>query len=145
MTIGSAAIRSFILVVFFPLANIFHAEGQSTSRSDSLPPPFATKSKMNFSKVVGWKNGAKPIAPAGFEVTEYAKDLRNPRWMYVLTNGDLLVAESNTRYGLLKRIGAFFVGAHRSNSMRKSADRITLLRDNNKDGKPDERIILLKD
>lgn len=99
---------------------------------------------MNFSKVVGWRNGAKPVAPEGFEVTEYANNLRNPRWMYVLENGDVLVAEANSNYGLIKRVGAFFVGAHRSNSLRKSADRITLLRDKNKDGLPEEKMVLLK-
>ena len=141
---GLADSRHLIILSVFLFVNVFCVNAQSSKTSDTLPPPFATKSKMNFSKVVGWKNGAKPIAPAGFEVTEYAGELRNPRWMHVLPNGDVLIAESNTRYGLLKRIAAFFVGAHRSNSLRKSADRITLLRDQNKDGKPDERIILLK-
>jgi glucose/arabinose dehydrogenase len=130
----------FILFVFFDLTS----SAQQSRTPDTLPPPYATKSKMNFSKVVGWKNGAKPIAPEGFEVTEFAADLKNPRWMYVLSNGDVLVAESNSHYGLLKRIGAFFVGAHRSNTLRKSADRITLLRDKNSDGVPEERFVLLK-
>lgn len=120
------------------------AQTGDSKTSDKLPPPYATKSKMNFSKVVGWKDGAKPVAPEGFEVTEYAKDLKNPRWIYIAPNGDMLVAESNSHYGLFKRIGGFFVGAHRSNQMRKSANRITLIRDKDKDGVADERFVMLE-
>ncbi len=139
----SAYIIPVILLHLFFLPADLKSQTGKTSGSDTLPRPYATKSKMNFSKVVGWKNGAKPIAPAGFEVTEYASGLKNPRWIYFTPNGDMLVAESNSHYGLLKRIGAFFVGGHRSNTLRKSADRITLIRDDNKDGIADEQYVLV--
>jgi glucose/arabinose dehydrogenase len=106
-------------------------------QKDTLPPPNATKSHMNFSNVKGWKDGAKPIAPEGFNVELYYDGLQNPRWLYVLPNGDLLVAESNTHHGFFEKIGALFVGANKSNSMKKSANRITLLRDADHDGKPE--------
>ncbi|AYB29849.1 PQQ-dependent sugar dehydrogenase [Chryseolinea soli] len=93
---------------------------------------------MNFSNVVGWKD-AMPMAPAGFNVTIYADAFQNPRWLYVTPNGDILVAESNSNHPLLERIGALFIGATRSNSMKHSADRITLLRDANHDGVPEVR------
>ncbi|MDI3321951.1 PQQ-dependent sugar dehydrogenase [Pinibacter soli] len=106
-------------------------------QKDTLPPPNATKSHMNFSKVKGWKDGAKPIAPEGFTVELYYDGLQNPRWLYVLPNGDVLVAESNTHHGFFEKIGAAFIGANKSNSMKKSANRITLLRDADHDGKPE--------
>lgn len=111
---------------------------------DSLPPPNATKSHMNFSHVIGWGSGEKPVAPEGFNVELYYDRLQNPRWMYVLPNGDLLVAESNTHHSFFQKIGAAFIGANKSNSMKKSADRITLLRDADGDGKPEIKETFLK-
>ncbi len=104
-----------------------------------LPEPFATKSVSNYSNVKGWEEGQTPKAPVGFEVTKYADGFENPRWMYVLPNGDVLVAESNSNYSVLKQIGATLIGAGGSNNLKRSADRITLLRDTNKDGLPDFR------
>ncbi len=110
---------------------------------DSLPPPHATKSHMNFSNVKGWKNGDKPKAPEGFSLDLYYDGLQNPRWMYVLPNGDVLVAEANTHHSFFVKIGAAIVGANKSNSMKKSADRITLLRDADHDGKPEIKTTFL--
>jgi len=114
------------------------------AQTDTLPPPYATKSTMNFSNVLGWKEGETPVAPEGFIVTKYADDFQNPRWMYVLPNGDVLVAEANTPHGFFEKVGAAIIGANKSNDMRKSANRITLLRDTDKDGKPDIRTIFLE-
>ncbi len=118
--------------------------GQLTGITDTLPVPYATKSAMNFSNVVGWKNGRTPKAPEGFVVTNYASGFDNPRWAYITPNGDVLVAESNSNYSIFKRIGAFIIGASKSNNLRHSADRITLLRDGNGDGKPEYREVFLK-
>src|SRR6187431_2359254 len=108
-----------------------------TAQTDSLSPP--TKSHGNYSKVIGWKNGETPIAPPGFRVTKYADDFKNPRWIYVMPNGDILVAQSNSNYSLIKQIGATLIGAGNSNNLKHSANIITLLRDSNKDGIPDLR------
>lgn len=116
---------------------------QETSSSNGLPAPYATKSAKNFSNVVGWKNGNTPKAPEGFTVKKYAEGFENPRWMYVTPNRDVLVAESNSNHPLIERIGAFFIGANKSNNLNKSADRITLLRDTTNDGVPDMREIFL--
>lgn len=105
----------------------------------TLPRPHATKSKRNFSKVQDWKNGKTPAAPKGFNVTRYADGFENPRWMYVTPNGDILIAESNTNHPFLERVGAHIIGAHRSNNLHHSADRITLLRDIDEDGVPELR------
>ncbi len=108
-------------------------------QAKKLPPPYASKSVTNYSNVIGWKDGATPKAPAGFTVTKYAGDFDNPRWMYVTPNGDVLVAESNSNYSLPKQVGAAIIGAGKSNDLSRSADQISLLRDTDKDGKPDVR------
>jgi len=123
-----------LLILVLP----FFAIAQKATKK-ILPAPYATKSVTNYSNVVGWKSGETPKAPAGFTVTKYAEDLDNPRWMYVTPNGDVLVAQSNSNYSLPKQVGAAIIGAGKSNDLNHSADLITLLRDTDKDGKPDVR------
>jgi glucose/arabinose dehydrogenase len=120
-----------------------NAEAQSEMKNDSLPAPFATKSVMNFSNVIGWSDSAKPLAPEGFNVTRYATGFDNPRWIYIAPNGDILIAESNTNHGAVEKIGAHIVGGSKSNDLDKSADRITILRDSDGDGIPDKKDTLL--
>ncbi len=107
------------------------------SYAKDLPEPYATKSKMNFSNVVGWKENEKPIAPEGFKVRLYAEGFYNPRWMYVMPNGDVLVTEANTEVGFFKKIGAVIIGANKADNLGKSANRITILRDADGDGIPE--------
>jgi glucose/arabinose dehydrogenase len=113
------------------------------SQKDTLPPPNATKSATNFSKVTGWQDGNMPVAPKGFRVSQYATGFQNPRWMYVAPNGDVLVAESNSNYTLIEKAGAILKGVNKADDLTRSADRIVLLRDNNKDGIPDQKDTLL--
>jgi glucose/arabinose dehydrogenase len=129
----------YLLLVILPFFSI------AQKGNDTLPKPFATKSETNYSNVIGWKDGRTPKAPAGFAVTKYAEDFENPRWIYVTENGDVLVAQSNSNYGLFKQIGASIIGAGKSNDLKHSADIITLLRDTNNDGKPDMRETFLTD
>lgn len=124
---------------------------QTTSSSDSvvhvvndtLPIPYATKSVKNYSKVIGWPENRKPLAPSGFKVTKFADGLQNPRWIYVTATGDILVAEANTESKGVKKVGDKISGKAQSQNTGESANRITLLRDKNMDGKPELRQVLL--
>jgi glucose/arabinose dehydrogenase len=118
---------------------------QAPAESLLLPKPFATKSVKNFSKVVGWGQAQTPVAPVGFEVTKYADGLSNPRWMYVAENGDIFVAESKTIVKGVKKIAAKISGKSKSQNSEESANRITLLRDADKDGKAEKRYVFLSD
>jgi len=109
--------------------------------NNDLPLPYATKSTKNYSKVTGWKDGNTPVAPAGFTVTQFADGLDHPRWMYVAGNGDIFVAESNTILKGIKKIGARISRKLKTQHYGKSANRITMFRDNDKDGIPDQRFI----
>ena len=108
-----------------------------------LPPP--AESHMNFSKVVGWEDGRTPQAPAGFTVIKYAEGFESPRWMYVLPNGDVLVAETNAKYPVLVQAGMVISGAAKANNIKRAPNKITLLRDTNKDGLPDVRETFLSE
>ena len=96
---------------------------QTVTDSLVLPAPFATESVTNRPEEAGWPAGKMPVAPEGFTVTKFADNLKNPRWTYIAPNGDIFVAESATK---------------------KSADRITVLRDVNKDGVPELKEIFLE-
>lgn len=136
--------KSKILSSTFLILSAYIGFSQNrNAKIDTFPAPFATKSKMNFSNAMGWKDGEKPTAPAGFTVTKYADSFENPRWMYVTPNGDVLVAEANSNHSLIEKIGGPIVGASKSNNLSNSADRITLLRDTNKDGIPDMRTVFM--
>ncbi|GEP51392.1 sorbosone dehydrogenase [Flavobacterium noncentrifugens] len=129
--------KTNILIVTFLIFSI--GINAQKSAKKQLPAPYATKSVTNYSNVIGWKDGETPKAPQGFTVTKYADGFDNPRWMYAITNGDVLVAQSNSNYSIPKQVGAAIIGAGRSNELSHSADVITLLRDTNNDGKPDVR------
>ncbi|UPL48568.1 PQQ-dependent sugar dehydrogenase [Hymenobacter sublimis] len=125
------------------------AEAAATTPADTvataatavnLPQPYASKSTTKRSKVIGWPQGKMPTAPAGFVVTKYADGFESPRNTYVLPNGDVLVAESNTIPQDPKKKVVAALDLDPSRSLRAtSANRITLLRDANKDGKPETR------
>ena len=109
-----------------------------------LPAPYATKSVQHFSKVIGWPAGKTPAAPAGFEVIKFAGDLQNPRWIYVANNGDIFVSEAETvPASTIKKVANAVSGKSKSQNMGNSANRITLFRDTNGDGKFDFRSVFL--
>jgi glucose/arabinose dehydrogenase len=62
-----------------------------------LPPHYATRGVANPSRIVAWPNGKLPTAPPGFEVSLFADPVENPRTLYPLPNGDVLVTESRRR------------------------------------------------
>ncbi|SNR46117.1 PQQ-dependent sugar dehydrogenase [Hymenobacter mucosus] len=125
------------------------AEAAATTPADTvatattavkLPEPYASESVTKRSEVIGWPTGKTPVVPAGFSISEYAGDFESPRWAYVTPSGDVLIAEANTVPTNPKKKIAAALKLDPSKSLRPtSANRITLLRDTNKDGKPDVR------
>jgi len=97
---------------------------------------------LNNAKAVGWAAGAGPTAAAGLAVTRFADGLAHPRWLYLLPNGDVLLAESSSKpsagsgpetiigNNMMRSGGAFAEGANH----------ITLLRDTDGDGDADVKV-----
>ena len=105
---------------------------------------------VNVAPAKGWGSDQKPSAAAGFAVASYAADLDHPRWLYVLPNGDVLVAETNApaeRPEDKKGVKGFFMekAQAKAGAGVPSADRITLLRDADGDGKAEVRSVFLED
>ena len=84
----------------------------------------------------GWADGQKPVAAPGLKVNAFAAGLMHPRWIYVLPNGDVLVAEAKTVPGPVRNVFGYAIQAtmRRAGALGASANRITLLRDRDGDG-----------
>jgi glucose/arabinose dehydrogenase len=91
---------------------------------------------VNIAAAIGWAPGRAPIAAPGFAVTAFATGLEHPRWLYVLPNGDVLVAETNAPTKEGGGIEAWLLGVFQSKAGAAvpSPNRITLLRDQDGDG-----------
>jgi glucose/arabinose dehydrogenase len=102
---------------------------------------------VNIAPAIGWNGGGKPVAAEGLEVTAFADRLDHPRWLYVLPNGDVLVAETAApeRPEDGRGIRGFFQkkAMTKAGSVVPSANRITLLRDTDGDGVADRRSVFL--
>jgi glucose/arabinose dehydrogenase len=121
--------------------------------SPQLPPPDKTMiPTVKIAEATGWTDVAAPVPAAGFKVTALARQLDHPRWLLVLPNGDVLVAESNkpppteeVDQGIMKRIRNAVMAAvmKRAGARVPSANRITLLRDADGDGVAEARHVFL--
>ena len=120
-----------------------------TGPSPKLPEPNKTLiPTVNIAPAIGWPAGAKPTAAPGTQVAAFAEGLDHPRWLYVLPNGDVLVAETNAppkpddskgiRGWVMKKVMG------RAGAGVPSANRITLLRDKDHDGVAETRTVFLE-
>ena len=115
-----------------------------------LPPPAKSLlPTVHIAPAEGWPQGGAPTAPAGFRVSALGRGLQHPRWLYVLPNGDVLVAESNKpapppgqeprglKAWVMNKVMA------RAGAGGPSADRITLLRDADGNGQAELATVFL--
>jgi len=120
-----------------------------TGPAPKLPEPNKTLiPTVNIAEAVGWPQGAKPTPAQGLQVAAFAEGLDHPRWLYVLPNGDVLVAETNAppkpddakgiRGWVMKKVMG------RAGAGVPSPNRITLLRDANHDGIAETRTVFLE-
>lgn len=104
----------------------------------TLVPP------MKIASPIGW-GGQVPTVPAGFKVNAMATDLRIPRQMLVLPNGDILIAEGRGGNAPPLRPKDIIAGPikKKGNTGVESGNRITLLRDADNDGRPELRTVFI--
>lgn len=103
---------------------------------------------VHIAPAAPWPAGQVPQAAPGLQVQAYATGLTHPRWLHVLPNGDVLVAETNApprpedgkgiKGWIMKKVMA------RAGAATPSANRITLLRDADGDGLPEGRVVFLE-
>jgi glucose/arabinose dehydrogenase len=125
------------------------SEQEATGPQPVLPEPSKRIiPTINIAEAKGWPASVKPTPAAGLAVNAYATGLDHPRWLYVLPNGDVLVAETNApprpeEGGGIKG-WIFNMALKRAGAATPSANRITLLRDADGDGVAETRSIFLK-
>lgn len=104
---------------------------------------------VNIAPAKGWPAGTKPIAADGLAVNAFATNLDHPRWLYVLPNGDVLVAETNAQANpdadnsIKSIIQGWFM--KKAGAAVPSADRISLLRDQDDDGVAETKTVFIDD
>lgn len=120
-----------------------------TGPAPKLPEPNKTlMPTVNIAPAVGWPEGVKPKAAPGTQVSAFAEGLDHPRWLYVLPNGDVLVAETNSPpkpddgKGIRGWVMNKVMG--RAGAGVPSPNRITLLRDKDGDGIAETREVFLQ-
>ena len=145
------------LALLIMLAGTLTACGESstlqvadgTGPTPQLPEPNKTLiPTVNIAPAIGWPEGVKPTAAAGTQVAAFAEGLDHPRWLYVLPNGDVLVAETNAppkpddSKGIRGWVMEKVMG--RAGAGVPSPNRITLLRDADHDGVAETRTVFLE-
>ncbi|MCT7668044.1 PQQ-dependent sugar dehydrogenase [Shinella kummerowiae] len=158
MSKARISLVTFSLVTFFAgvvLVGCSGSEGEFETAQQIGPDPVLPEPSqsllpdLNVAPVVGWKDGQLPKVPDGLTITVYAKDLANPRTVHTLPNGDILVVQSKAPAGKpLERPKDIIRGWIMSMAAGDAGgggetNRITLLRDSDRNGTVDERVDLL--
>ena len=104
---------------------------------------------MKIAPATGWTEGQMPTAAPGFAVNAFATGLDHPRWVYLLPNGDVLVAESNAPpkpEGMGGGLRGWVQGKvmARAGAGVESPNRIILLRDADGDGTAETRAVFMQ-
>ena len=121
-----------------------------TGPNPTIPPPRSSMiPTVNVVTAKGWPPAATPMPAEGTRVAAFARGLDHPRWLYVLPNGDVLVAETNAppRPEDGKGIKGWFFKRYqkKAGGTVPSANRVTLLRDADGDGVAETRSMFLAD
>jgi glucose/arabinose dehydrogenase len=142
-----------IFCVCLLLTGIVHSQqsfpGEFGPNPDLAAPQEKWLPTLHIATAKGWGASGAPQGASGTVVTALARGLQHPRWLYVLPNGDVLVAESDAPVrpddgkGILGRIGGY-VMKRAGSGTKPSANQITLLRDSLGDGTHVERHVFLQ-
>jgi glucose/arabinose dehydrogenase len=148
-------VRVVLVVVILVAAVLFYLSRPDTARLSLAAVtgwhPQITKPRnqliptVEIADAAGWPAGRQPTAAKGLAVNAFARGLDHPRWLTVLPNGDVLVAETN---GPPRKGGGIFGWFQRrlmgeAGAEVPSANRITLLRDTDHDGTAEARSVLI--
>jgi glucose/arabinose dehydrogenase len=116
--------------------------------SPVIPPakPQGAVPTLKMPTARGWAPGQTPVAATGLKVNAFATGLRHPRWIHVLPNGDVTVAEALLQEGKISSLFEYAMVStlKRAAAMGVSPNRITLLRDTDRDGVAETRETFLE-
>ena len=145
-----AAVLAVVLWQFlFPAPSVLDDYGDYGPTPQLVAPQASLVPTIRPAKAIGWSAGEMPSPATGLQIKAFVSGLDHPRWLYVLPNGDVLVAESNAPAGSglcsdMKNLAASAVLKY-AGARTESADRITLHRDTDGDGAADESHVFADD
>ena len=117
-------------------------------REPTIPPARSQGSfpTLKMPTARGWREDEKPVAAAGLEVNAFARGLRHPRWIEVMRNGDVLVAEALFEPAPTRTMFDYAMVStmRRAAAIGVSPNRIILLRDGDRDGVAESRTVFLE-
>ena len=147
----AGGLGTLVLAGTMATAAAFDVEDQIGPDPVLPTPQFELLPGMKIAEVVGWQDGETPTVPEGLTISAYATDLANPRTVHTLPNGDVLVVEARGPAGKpvvrpKDLVRGFIMSlAKGGGGPQRESNRITLLRDTDRDGTVDERSALLTD
>jgi glucose/arabinose dehydrogenase len=123
-----------------------HAPAWGSAPAIPAAKPQGAIPTLKMPSAQGWATGQKPVAAPGLKVNAFAMGLQHPRWICVLPNGDVLIAESTQVAGPARSLFHYAMQAtmRRAAALGVSANRITLLRDRDGDGIAETRKTFLE-
>ena len=149
---GSSVLAELVAVVGQAAIWWRRLQGSAPAQAVGLAPqipvgkPQGSIPTLKMPTAQGWAKGQLPTAAAGLKVNAFATGLKHPRWLQVLPNGDVTVAESlfkprpqTTLFGQ-----AMVATMKRAAAIGDSPNRITLLRDADGDGVAETRDTFLQ-
>ena len=142
LVVVTAVLAVVVWQFLYPAPAVLVEGGDYGPTPDLVAPQSSLVPTVRPAKAVGWSEGEMPLPANGLEINAFVSGLDHPRWLYVLPNGDVLVAESNAPAGSglcseFKNLAAGVVLKY-AGARTESADRITLHRDTDGDGTADE-------
>lgn len=145
-----AILTLLVLVGVFIWWNVRGPEAQYSTDQTSGPKPTLAEESEQFipqvriAKPVGWTEGEKPVAEQGLTVSRFADGLNHPRTLYLLPNGDVLAAETNSPprnpSGITEVVAGFLM--KKIGAGDPSPNTLVLLRDANGDGVAEQRFAM---
>ena len=133
--VASGIVGAIVLVGCADNAQLPPAAG--IGAAPALPPPTESAiPTIAIAPAQGWAGDEAPTAATGLRVTSFARNLDHPRWLHVLPNGDVLIAESNSQPSRPKSLRDVVMKLTQgiAGAEAPSPDRILLLRDADGDG-----------
>src|ERR1700685_34327 len=123
-----------------------HAPAWGSAPVVPVAKPQGSLPTLKMPTARGWSDGQLPVAAPGLKVNAFATGLKHPRWINVLPNGDVLVAESNQVAGPVRSVFSYAMQAtmRRADALGVSANRITLFRDVDGDSVAEQRNVFME-
>jgi glucose/arabinose dehydrogenase len=125
-----------VTVAFRRMTGVAHEPAWGSAPVIPAAKPQGIIPTLKMPTAQGWASRQTPSAAPGLRVNAFASNLKHPRWIYVLPNGDVLVAEATSADRPARNVVEFAIMStmRRAGALGTSANRITLLRDSDGDG-----------